>query len=77
LQPAEKERVYGTAQKCSYTLLRVLLPMELSRFRSRNSKIYSQQLHEVVDDVIMHDPHLLSDNYLPDTDAVILAAAAK
>jgi hypothetical protein len=33
-----KERTHGNAQKFSYTLLRVLPPMELSRFRPQSSK---------------------------------------
>ena len=40
-QPAEpKERTRGNAQKNSYTLLLVLPPTSLDRFRPQSSKIY-------------------------------------
>jgi len=35
---APKERTHGNTQKFFYTLLHVLPPMELSRFRSQSSK---------------------------------------
>src|SRR5450755_4066125 len=43
-QPAAlKERIHGNAQSFFYTLLRVLPPTELSRFRPQSSKIYSHR----------------------------------
>jgi hypothetical protein len=41
-QPAApKERIHGNIQSFFYTLLRVLPPTELSRFRPQRSKIYN------------------------------------
>jgi hypothetical protein len=41
-QPAApKERMHGNIQSFFYTLLRVLPPKELSRFRPQSSKIYT------------------------------------
>jgi hypothetical protein len=44
-QPVEpKERTHGNAQNFFYTLLRVLPPIEWSRFRPQSSKIYIDRL---------------------------------
>src|SRR5450755_202798 len=40
---APKERIHGNIQSFFYTLLRVLPPTELSRFRPQSSKIYSNE----------------------------------
>jgi hypothetical protein len=51
-QPARpKERNFDNAQKFSYTLLRVLPPTELSRFRPQSSKIYTTDARGMVEQI--------------------------